>query len=164
MPNTMLIDLAENFILLSGITERWYAQFDESELDWRPNEQLRTVRESIIHLLNGIKPTCDCVKTGEYLQSQEVAIDEELKSCTIPQLIAYSKKVRKQFIDTIKAATDEDLKKVIHVYYGDFTWQTMIQFAYDEHLHHRGQLAVYLRLLGKAPIFTYDYENNEPLD
>jgi uncharacterized damage-inducible protein DinB len=39
----------------------------------------------------------------------------------------------------------------------------MLGFVYDEHLHHRGQLSVYLRLMGKELPFAYDYENNEPI-
>ena len=35
-------------------------------------------------------------------------------------------------------------------------WQYFL-FAYDEHWHHRGQLYVYLRLLGKEPPNLYDY-------
>ena len=33
-----------------------------------------------------------------------------------------------------------------------------LEFAYDEHWHHRGQLYTYLRLLGKEPPMLYDYQ------
>ncbi len=163
MPDPLLHQLADNFVMFSGITERYFELLSDEDLNWKPRDDMRTVRDLVVHLLEGIQLTCTCVKKGEIKNEDQEAITKELQGYTVAQLVAYSKKMRKLHVDTVKNASDADLQKIIHVFYGEFPWATMLGFTYDEHLHHRGQLSVYLRLMGKELPFAYDYEHNVPL-
>ena len=163
MPNPMLTTLADNYLQFSGITERYLKLFTDNDLSWKPREDMRSIRDLIVHLYDGIELVCQSVKTGEIGEKEQEVFTKKLEKFTIEQYIDYSKKVRKLYADTLKHALEEELHKTIHVFYGDFNWGTMLGFVYDEHLHHRGQLVTYIRLMGKEPPFAYDYENNDPV-
>jgi uncharacterized damage-inducible protein DinB len=53
--------------------------------------------------------------------------------------------------------SEEDVARSVESPMGTYPAWQYFTFAYDEHWHHRGQLYVYLRLLGKEPPNLYDY-------
>jgi uncharacterized damage-inducible protein DinB len=56
-----------------------------------------------------------------------------------------------------EALTEAQVQGTIAAYGAEFRGWQYLGFAYDEHWHHRGQLTVYLRLLGIEPVMIYDY-------
>jgi uncharacterized damage-inducible protein DinB len=58
------------------------------------------------------------------------------------------------------AMSEEEIIRQIASPFGTYpAWQYFL-FACDEHWHHRGQLYVYLRLLGKEPPMLCDCQTN----
>ena len=56
----------------------------------------------------------------------------------------------------VKKLTPGDLNKRVKFFFGsELLAGECIERIYDEHLHHRGQLCVYLRLLGVKPPYLY---------
>ena len=53
---------------------------------------------------------------------------------------------------------DEELAGAVESPYGEFDGAQFVSFFEGEHWHHRGQLFVYLRLLGKVPPGLYAYD------
>lgn len=161
MAQNMFEVLAGNYGLFSGTTERYLRLLTNEDLDWKPREDMRTVRDIVVHLYDGVELICNCIKSGKIERSDEEAITKRLEAMTVEEIIAYQKQIRRLYVDTMSKAKWEELETVIHVFYGDFPYAQMLGFVYDEHLHHRGQLSIYLRLMGKEVPFAYDYEHNE---
>jgi uncharacterized damage-inducible protein DinB len=73
-------------------------------------------------------------------------------------------------LDKLKRASDADLEPVIKIvdpYAGKFTWKEVprsyfLWFLLDDHIHHRGQLSVYLRLVGGKVPSIYGPSADDP--
>jgi len=76
---------------------------------------------------------------------------------TVSDLQAYVHACHDAAERIFRAMSEEEITRQIASPFGTYpAWQYFL-FAYDEHWHHRGQLYVYLRLLGKEPPMLYDY-------
>ncbi|MDK9700399.1 MAG: DinB family protein [bacterium] len=161
MNKVVLSALVDDLKLHHGITMRYLKALHNEHLDWRPTEGVRTTRELVVHMYDGVLPMLNSLKTGTLTEADNNAENAKAMKMTIEELRVYAKSVFEQYVATVEAADDELLNKVIHIFYGDFPAGLMMKFFYDEHLLHRGQLSVYFRMLGIEPPFAYDFEHNE---
>ncbi|MBI1762207.1 MAG: DinB family protein [Acidobacteria bacterium] len=156
------------FNMVHGVTLRLIGTFSDADLDFRPKEGLRSVRELIMHMYTMERSLAANIRSGKLTEeSESMAVPEkpagqavlaELK--TVADLLAYARRYHQALDETAEAMTDEDLQKPVEAWYGSFPAWQFFAFAYDEHWHHRGQLYTYARLLGKEPPMLYDYENS----
>lgn len=156
------------FQQVHGVTLRLIAAFDEKDLDYRPAEGARTVRDLITHIYAMQQTMSEGIRAGKLTADVENrSVPETLEGqqeiarlTSTGKLIEYARACF-QFADaTLAQLTEEQLQKQIETPWGTFvTWQ-LFSFMYDEHWHHRGQLYVYARLLGRKTPMIYDYEGN----
>lgn len=156
------------FQMVHGVTLRLIGTFSDADLDFRPKEGLRSVRELIMHMYSMERTLAENIRSGKLSEETEsVAVPEkeagkavlaELK--TVADLLAYARRYHQALDETLEAMTEEEVQQPVEAWYGSFPAWQFFAFAYDEHWHHRGQLYTYARLLGKEPPMLYDYENS----
>jgi uncharacterized damage-inducible protein DinB len=130
----------------------------DGRLDWRPCPQVRTVKELVRHIYAWERLYARGAKSGALTQ-QDAEKEERTPFKDKRELIAYAKRVHKEATAIVKKLTDRDLKRKVKLFFGmELPAAACIATIYDEHWHHRGQLYVYLRLLGVEPPFLYGTE------
>lgn len=152
------------FNFVHGVTLRLIGAFSEADLDFRPKENVRSVRELLMHIYAMEKTLAENIRSGK-LASVDADVPETetgktmlagLK--TVADLQAFASRAHQALDDTLAVMSEEELQRVVEAPYGSFPAWQFFQFAYDEHWHHRGQLYTYARLLGKEPPMLYSYE------
>lgn len=139
------------FRMVLGMSRRLVEQFPADKLGYRPAPETRTVAEILSHNYTFLLDAVETIHRGSHVQSEEPKIGDKT------ELLAWmDAQVEKTFAVFAKL-TDAQLEKRIAAYGDEFAGWQFLSFAYDEHWHHRGQLTVYLRLLGVKPIMIYDY-------
>lgn len=134
----------------------------ENKLDWKPCDDAMKAADLGIHVY-----TCSLVYMagtlkGEFTDADYSIIPFDSEAVKSPsEIIEYSEKIKSYIRDNISKLTEADLeKKVTYSCWGGFKLRGFESLAtiLEETIHHRGQLCVYLRMLGIKPPFIYDTE------
>jgi uncharacterized damage-inducible protein DinB len=155
------------FQMVHGVTLRLIGTFSDADLDFRPKEAMRSVRELVMHIYTMERTLAASIRSGKLTsETESMAVPEteagqavlaELK--TVVELQAYARKYHQALDETLAAMSEDEIQQQVEAPYGSFPAWQFFNFAYDEHWHHRGQLYTYARLLGKEPPMLYDYDN-----
>ena len=159
MNKKMLLGQRQYFDMAHGVTVRAIGTFEDKDLDFRPTEETRSVRELILHIYSMEKAMTEGARDGKVTTEAETAAAESANVTTVAEAQEFARNCHKAADAALAAMSDEDLARMVEAPYGSFPAWQYFTFAYDEHWHHRGQLYTYLRLLGKEPPMLYDYEN-----
>jgi uncharacterized damage-inducible protein DinB len=156
------------FKMVHGVTLRLIGSFSDADLNYRPNPEMRSVRDLILHIYGMQKTFGEGIKQGKLTAEIEnpcipekeegQAVAAKLK--TVADCQKYARECYQAGETKLESLTDEDLARQLESPFGVFPVWQYFAFAYDEHWHHRGQLYTYARLLGKEPPMLYDYENS----
>jgi uncharacterized damage-inducible protein DinB len=153
------------FNMVHGVTVRAIAAFSDHDLDFRPSPRLRTPRELIFHIYAQEKLTAEAVRTGRFTMDAANGSNPEDPSnaaavaalATVKEAVAFAVSCHDAAEAIFNSMSEEDVARSVESPMGTYPAWQYFTFAYDEHWHHRGQLYVYLRLLGKEPPNLYDY-------
>jgi uncharacterized damage-inducible protein DinB len=80
---------------------------------------------------------------------------------TVSDVLAYVDECHRAAERIYRSMSEADVARPVESAFGTYPAWQYVNFAYDEHWHHRGQLYSYLRLLGKEPPMLYDYQPAE---
>jgi uncharacterized damage-inducible protein DinB len=138
------------FRMVLGVTRKLVDQIPEDKLDFRPTPEVRTAKELAAHMFNFLTESVDTVEAGKHVESSERNFKSKAELLTWMDA-----QVEKSFAKFEKL-TDAQLAAKIEVWGETFHGFQILDFTYQEALHHRGQLTVYLRLMGIKPVFIYD--------
>jgi uncharacterized damage-inducible protein DinB len=123
----------------------------EDKLNFRPVPEVRTAGELCVHLFMYLTESTETVLAGKHTQH------EEPKFAKKSDLLKWiDGQIEKGYANLAKI-TDAQLAAKIDAWGTPFEGWKMVSFVMDEALHHRGQLTVYLRLMGIQPAFIYDF-------
>ena len=155
----------EYFGMVHAVTIRAIATLSDAELDFRPQPAVRTPKELMFHIYAQEKILGEALQQGRFTAEaanrsnpeSELAAEELKALTTVKALQAYAEECHRAAQKTIRAMSEEDLKRPVESPFGTYPAWRYFEFGYDEHWHHRGQLYTYLRLLGKEPPMLYDY-------
>jgi uncharacterized damage-inducible protein DinB len=76
----------------------------------------------------------------------------------VEDIITYGRQVKDYVRGAVAAMTEADLERVTRNEVGpEAPGYASMSMAYEEVLHHRGQLMLYLRMMGIPPPRPYDY-------
>jgi uncharacterized damage-inducible protein DinB len=165
MTRELLLARRDYFNLVHGVTVRAIAAFTDQDLDFRPRPGLRTPRELIFHIYAQEKLTAEAARSGRFTMEAANGSNPEEPSnasavaalATVQDVVAYANACHQAAEGIFRSMSEADVARPVESPMGTYpAWQYFL-FAYDEHWHHRGQLYVYLRLLGKEPPNLYDY-------
>jgi Uncharacterized protein conserved in bacteria len=147
------------FDMVQGVTLKAMAQLSDAQLDFRPTPEIKTAKELLSHIFGAECAMAESLLTGQLTQETLAAIENEgVKSKTTADLIAWARNCHQRAKTAIEKATEEQIAGTINAFYGVFPGWQIVNFAYDEHWHHRGQFYTYLRLMGIEPVMLYSYE------
>ena len=154
------------FNLVHGVTLRAIDAFTDSELDFKPQPGMRTPRQLVFHIYCQEQTLAEAVKQGQFTLENASRSNPEDPSAaatlntlrTVADVHVYAEACHAAAERIFSELSEDDVTREIPSPFGNQpAWQFFL-FAYDEHWHHRGQLYVYLRLLGKEPPMLYDYQ------
>lgn len=135
-------------------TRKMIEMIPDDRWDFRPAEGSRSIGELVQHLYGAERATFRAFQRGsmtkeDYDRDAGPAVGSQADAL---ELAESAHDIRSEVLG---ALTDSQLAATVSMFYGDFSAEQVLGFAYDEHWHHRGQLSVYLRLLGLAPPLIY---------
>ncbi len=157
----MLKGFFDHWDKVHGITLRLIKQIPEDKLDLRPTEKNFTMRDLVTHIYHAERVFTRTGVRGEIkLEDFQIIPHPHLE--TVEDLYNYAKEVHDETNNTFSNFTIEQIMRPVKTPWGEMPLFHHINSAYEHHLHHRGQLYIYLRLAGvENPVFVYDYANNE---
>ena len=153
------------FDMVHGVTVRAIEAVGDSDLGFRPQSGMRTPRELIFHIYAQEKLIAEAARDGNFTMEaangsnpEDPANESAVAAlATVKDAVTFATSCHDAAEEIFRAMSDEDVARPVESPMGTYpAWQFFL-FAYDEHWHHRGQLYVYLRLLGKEPPNLYDY-------
>jgi len=145
----------------AGIVEE-VENFPANRFDFRPTPEVRTVREQVQHILE-----VAMMMTGEFTRP-----DTNLRRAPWPKLLAtyakpaYRATTKKQLVSLLKSQIREAEERfrargelALYQFHTRFDGKQGTKLAWVQHgiaqeWYHRGQLALYARLLGLVPALT----------
>jgi uncharacterized damage-inducible protein DinB len=141
------------------ITKKVIAAIPEDKRDYRPDPKARTAWELAWHLAS-----CDVQMTDEVADQKfdmEPRFKEEPK--TVAELVDWYDKNFKRAIARVQALSPEQLCTPVD-FMGVFNLPDVfyLTFVNNHSIHHRGQLAVYLRPMGSKVPSIYGGSADEP--
>jgi uncharacterized damage-inducible protein DinB len=165
MTREQLLARCDYLNMVHGVTIRAIAVLADQDLDFRPMARLRTPRELIFHIYAQEQFSAEAARDGRFTMEAANALTPEDPSsaaamaalATVKEAVEYANRCHETAEAIYRAMSDADVARSVESPMGTYpAWQFFL-FAYDEHWHHRGQLYVYLRLLGKEPPNLYEY-------
>jgi len=117
----------------------------DDQFGWRTCETAMTLGELMNHLWFGERGLVEAALTGEIPQQKPAP-----KTST-EELIAAFDQSHAELVARVAALTPQQLSEEIAPFggkYGTMTRESLLQTMREHEIHHRGQLYVYLRMLG----------------
>jgi uncharacterized damage-inducible protein DinB len=140
-------------------TKKVLAAVPEDKRDYRPDPKSRTAWELAWHLASSDVQMTDEIADQKF--TMEPHFKEEPK--TVAELVNWYDSNFKRAIDRVRAMTPEQLCTPVD-FYGVFNLPVVLYlpFVNNHSIHHRGQLAVYLRPMGSKVPSIYGGSADEP--
>jgi len=123
-------------------TLKFVEAITEEQLSFKPADGVKTYQSQLSHITTWLRTHSRFV-TGNQL--------EKPKTKTKEDITYYLNDFFDVVLDYLENTSQEDLAEIVDVWYGKVS-KASILLTMDNHLsHHRGQLVIYLRLLGIKP-------------
>jgi uncharacterized damage-inducible protein DinB len=128
-------------------------------LDFRPTPVSMSARELGGHVYQAIYVLTRAAATGECRRADLEDLPLDLKKIERAEdLVAYGRQVKEYVRGALANLTEADLARLTRNELGPSApGFVSMSMAYEEALHHRGQLMLYLRMMGIEPLRPYDY-------
>jgi uncharacterized damage-inducible protein DinB len=141
------------FSKVLNVTRKLLEQFPDDGLQFRPTDGVRSTAEVVAHTYTMITDAVDTVAQGKLVQTPAETPPFHDKAGMLRWTDAQVERGIAQF----NTLTQAQMEAMIDAWSELFPAWQMLDFTYQEHLHHRGQLTVYLRLMGIQPHSIYDF-------
>lgn len=142
------------FKLITGVTRRLVDQFPSDKIHYRPTDTVRSAAEIVSHVYTFMEIGMRAVVDGKMPELSEPVFTNKA------EMLAYMDGQVDKLFELWARVTDAQLAAAIPAWGSEMKGFEFVGFIFDEHWHHRGQLTIYLRLLGIQPVMIYDYEGN----
>lgn len=133
----------------------------DEKIQFKPYSESMSLTELVCHILSVMQIHIHAVSEGQGIEEHAQRIPVVPKNInTTSALINHMKEVLQSIVEEIPSITSDTLERVVvYKQWNDYEIQGNIALCYivEEFFHHRGQLSVYLRLLGLEPPFLYTY-------
>lgn len=138
---------------LLEVFDRAVAAIPPDRLDFRPTPENMSAREMAHHVYQILLITAIGVSRGACTREEVERVALDPADVTDPaQLADFASKVRAVAEPALAALTEEMLDREVSYYFGmRATGLESLRNLTEEVLHHRGQMQIYLRLMGIAP-------------
>ncbi len=140
-------------------TKRVLESVPDEKLGWRPNPKGRTAGELAWHIAFSDIWFLEGIAAGKFAEELEPPAP-----ATTAEMTAYYEKHLPAAIAKVRALSGEQLAKTIPFYVYNEPGFVYVSFAERHSIHHRGQLAAYLRAMGEKVPSIYGGSADEPFD
>jgi uncharacterized damage-inducible protein DinB len=149
----------------AATTRKMLALVPADKLDWKPHEKSMTMRQLATHIAELPSWVNMALTTSELDFAKMDYKPTEVSSAE--DLLAIHEKSLASGREALEKATDADLEPDWTLRNGDQIYSTtpkgeVIRMSYNQTVHHRAQLGVYLRLLDIAIPGTYGPSADNP--
>ena len=140
------------------ITKRVIAAVPDDKADYRPDPNARTARELAWHIANTDVQFLDGIADMQFKMESP-----ETKPHASAEIVAWYDENMKRGIARVQAMTGEQLTTPIE-FFGVFNLPAVayLGFLNNHSIHHRGELATYLRPMGSKVPSIYGGSYDEP--
>ena len=140
------------------------AAVKEEGRDYKPDEKSRTAWQLAVHLATGDVWFLDSIVQGKFDWNPEGAKQAESQFKTVRDLVTFYEKAYPASLAKVKSLPAAQLTRTVD-FFGMFQWPavTFLGFAGNHGIHHRGQLAAYLRAMGSKVPAIYGGSADEPM-
>jgi len=151
-------------MMLDGIrreaecTKRVIAAVPDAKSDYRPDPNARTAKELAWHLVHSQIQSLDGIADLKFSRKAP-----EDKPATSAEVVAWYDQNIKRGVERVAAMTAEQLLTPVE-FYGAFNLPAVLYLAFlnNHSIHHRGELATYLRPMGSKVPSIYGGSYDEP--
>ncbi|GEM_PF-3959673 len=142
-----------NFLSHREVTKELASKIGEEDYNFKPTETSMSAKTLVTHMLHSFYNFATIAKTGD-----PSAMVRKLED-TETNLSELADKYTTLTIETIKSITDEELAREIDMtkFLGiKCTGRQLLRLALDHEINHKGNLFVYVRMLGHTdlPMFV----------
>ncbi len=145
-------------------TAKVIAAVPDNKRDYKPDEKSRTAWELATHLATGDVWFLDSLIAGKFNFDAEAEAQQSKQFKTINDVVTFYNRELPARIKTLRALPPEKLTQIVD-FFGMFQWPnaSYLGFANNHSIHHRGQLAAYLRAMGSKVPSIYGGSADEPM-
>ena len=160
--------------LANYMTQLWEGEFPatckviaavpDDQRDYKPDEKSRSAWELAVHLAAGDLWFLDSIRQGAFNWDPQAEQKAAAGFTKVSEIVDMYKREFPQKLAAIRAMPPEDLTKVVD-FFGMMQQPnaTYLGFANNHSMHHRGQLASYLRAMGSKVPAIYGGSADEPM-
>lgn len=132
--------------------------------DYKPDAKSRSAWELATHLATSDVWFLDSIRTGQFAWDPEKVKEVEGQFKTVADVVAFYEKTFPEKLKAIQAMAPADLAKSIS-FFGmmEMPAASFLGMANNHSIHHRGQLAAYLRAHGSKVPAIYGGSADEPM-
>ena len=141
-------------------TKKVLSAIPEGKKDFRPDPNARTAWELAWHLANTDVQFLDGIAGGQFTMESP---DDEHKPRTVTELVTWYDENMARATERVRKLSPEQLMKPIE-FFGVFNLPAAFYMGFlnNHSIHHRGQLAAYLRPMGSKCPSIYGGSYDEP--
>ena len=132
--------------------------------DYKPDPKSRTAWELAVHLASGDLWFLDSILAGAFAWDPDVDKKREKMFATTADIAAFYQREFPAKLAAVRAMPVDKLAAPVD-FFGMFKWPNVsyLGFANNHSVHHRGQLAAYLRAMGSKVPAIYGGSADEPM-
>ena len=165
MPKTPRRQFHDAFEAEHARTMRVLRAYPDDQAEFRPHERSRTAREIAWPLALGPERLMLKALTTGFDWSKPPGRPPEAPP-TMSAIADVAEDAHRKALEALRNADDAKLDDTVQFFVapktlGDFKVLDFLWFLLFDHIHHRGQLSVYLRMVGKVPAI-YGPSGDEP--
>ena len=155
---------AKGLEMEAPITAKVIAAVPDNNRDYRPDPKSRTAWELATHLAISDVWFLDSICKGSFEFDPDVEKRIAAQFTNVNDIVTWYKKEFPAKLQELRNAPAEKLAQVVD-FFGMFQWPNAayLSFATNHGVHHRGQLAAYLRAAGSKVPSIYGGSADEPL-
>jgi uncharacterized damage-inducible protein DinB len=140
------------------------AAVPDDKRGYRPDEKSRSAWELTTHLAFGDIWFLQSIIDGTFAWNPDAAKQQESQFSKVSDVVAFYKETFPAKLAELRALPTDKLMVSVD-FFGRFKWPAVsyLGFANNHSMHHRGQLAAYLRSMGSKVPAIYGASADEPM-
>jgi uncharacterized damage-inducible protein DinB len=130
-------------------TCRVLAAVKDDNRNYKPDPKSRTAWDLATHVVHADIWFIDSILNGKFEWDPEKVKQAEARFTSVDDIVSFYKTTLPEKMNALRALPGDKLTASLDMF-GNFSWPAVryIGFATNHSMHHRGQLAAYLRAMG----------------
>lgn len=155
----MVVDFPAHFDEVHAITCKVVRQIPDKQRDFCPAPEMMTAFDLVFHMFSQEKVMLSACTSGTLSLEDFRQVESDKNALqTIEALACYGEEVHAATSRWMRSGSEAELGKTVQTFIGPTTPEKLLISALEHIFHHRGQLYVYLRLMGIEPVFVWSGE------